>query len=132
MKDLKSMSDAELVDFGYQCKVKYDAAEEVLDAAKVEARERAKKQKQDHFFGIKHFLNVSPGSSTSCNAKELHGLYEDMDREEDFYEAVKVLTGKAKKDLGETLFDSISETNTFPYNTVSFKENVPKKYLKKK
>ena len=131
MKDLKSMSDAELVDFGYQAKVKSDAAEEVLDAAKAEARERAKKQKVDHFFGEKHFVNVAPSSSTSCEPKELHETYYEMERGDDFYEVVKVLPGKAKTDLGETLFNSVSETNTYPYNTVSFKENVPKKYLKK-
>jgi hypothetical protein len=131
MGDVKSMTDAELVDHGFKIKQKYDDLEVLLDEAKVEARERAKKQKIDHFFGSKHFLTVSPGSSTSCDPKELHACYVDMQNEDEFFKTVKVLVGKAKKDLGETMFNSFSKTETFPYRTVSFKENVPKKYLKK-
>jgi hypothetical protein len=54
-----------------------------------------------------------------------------MQNEQGFFQAVKVLVGVAKKDLGETMFNTISKTETFPYRTVSFKENIPKKYLKK-
>jgi hypothetical protein len=131
MADVKSMSDAELVDHGFKIKQKFDALELQLDEAKAEARERAKKQKLDHFFGSNHFLSVSPGSSTSCEPQELYDAYVDMQNEQGFFSAVKVLVGVAKKDLGETIFDTISKTETFPYRTVSFKENTPKKYLKK-
>jgi len=131
MEDFKSMSDAELVDRGFQLKVKFDLLESQLDEAKAEARERAKKQKSDHFFGVKHFLTISAGSSTTCESKELYDTYKDLGREDAFFDAVKPLVGQAKKDLGETVFNSISTTETFPYRTVSFKENVPKKYLKK-
>ena len=129
--DLSKLSEAELVDHGYTLKVKFDTLETQLAAVKVEVRERAKKQKADHFFGKKNFVTVSPGSSTSCDPKELYESYKDLGRVNDFFDHVKVQVGPVKKDLGETLFDSISSTETFPYRTVAFKENVPKKYQKK-
>ena len=131
MEDLKKMLDADLVDLGFQLKSKYDLMEVRLDAVKAEVKERAKRAKQDHLYGGSHFVNVSPGSSTSCDPKELYDAYDDLGNELGFFSAVKVLVGQAKKDLGETIFGTISKTNTFPYNTVSFKEKVPKKYLKK-
>ena len=132
MPDFKKMKDAALVDYGFRLKEEFDIMELQLDEVKAEARERAKKQKIDHFFGNEHFLTVSPGSSTTCDPKDLHDAYVDMQNEKEFYATVKVLVGKAKKDLGETVFGSISEVETIPYRSVSFKANTPKKYLKKK
>ena len=132
MEDLKKLADADLVDLGFQIKSKYDLMEVQLDAVKAEVKERAKKAKQDHLFGGSHFVNVSPGSSTSCDPKELYDAYDDLGIKEGFFSAVKVLVGQAKKDLGETILGTISKVETFPYRNVSFKESVPKKYLKKK
>lgn len=131
MTDLSGYKTSELVDKGYKLKVKYDDAEAQLDEIKKELRERAKKEKQDYFFGRDHFCTVSGRSSTTCDPVDLYKIYRDIDREEDFFRAVSVTIGIAKKDLGETLFDGISHTDTTPYNTVSFKEKTPKKYLKK-
>jgi hypothetical protein len=131
-KDLKTMKDAALVDFGFRLKEQFDTLELQLDAVKAEARERAKKQKIDHFFGNQYFVSISPGSSTECDPQELYDAYVDMQNEKGFFSAVKVLVTKAKEDLGETNFATISEVKTFPYRSVSFKANIPKKYLKKK
>jgi hypothetical protein len=131
MSDLSELTIAELVDKGYKLKEQMDALEVHLDACKVELRTRAKKNKKDFFIGNKHFATVSPKSSTECDPYDLYTAYGDLGREEDFFKAVKVLITNAKKDLGATVFGEISNVHTTPYNNVSFKENVPKKYLKK-
>lgn len=124
-------STAELVDKGYKLKCRVDAAEEELDAIKVEIKQRAKKEKCDHYIGNKHFVNISPTSSTDCDSKEMYETYKDMGREKDFFPLVKPLVGQVKKDLGETLFATISTVKTFSYNKIAFRGAVPKKYLKK-
>ena len=122
---------AELVDKGYKLKCKVDKVEVELDAIKKELRSRAKKEKKDYYFGNKNFATISGRTSTACEAIDLYNTYVDIGREKDFFKAVSVTVGTARKDLGETLFDSISEMTTTPYNTVAFKEKTPKKYLKK-
>ena len=129
--DLSGHETSDLVDKGYKLKVKLDEVEAQLEGIKKELRERAKKQKTDHFFGSNHFVTISGRSSTTCDPRDLHSVYADIGREEDFFNAVSVTIGTAKKDLGETLFGEIAKTDTTPYNTVSFKAKTPKKYLKK-
>ena len=128
MGDLKELSTAELVDLGYKTKAKYDAVEKELDAIKAEVRNRAKKAKADHLLGNKHFSKISPSTSTECKPLDCYDAYVDVGRESDFFNNVKVLVGKAKADLGEALFSTISEVTSVPYKNVSFKEKVPKKY----
>lgn len=128
--ELAILPTEELVDKGYKLKKKYDDLEAELDAYKKELRSRAKKEKVDHFFGEKHFVNISPSTTTECDPYEVYKAYGDLGRGRDFYNAVKVLVGTAKKELGETLFGSIANIDTTPYKSVSFKANVPKKYKK--
>jgi len=130
MQDFRSMSDEEFVDFGFKTKTKYDQLDKLMAEVKAEARERASKKKVDHFFGHKNFLTVAPSSSTEVDCKELYDTYLDLGNEEQFFNVVKPMVGQAKKDLGETVFSTIAHVETKPYNTVSFKESVPKKYQK--
>lgn len=131
MADLGSIPIAELVDKGYKLKAKVDEAELELDAIKAEIRTRAKKNKKDHFIGNNHFVSVSPRTVTTCEPDDLYNAYADIGRAQDFFKAVSVTIGTAKKDLGETVFGEISEVTTIPYNNVGFKPKVPKKYAKK-
>lgn len=132
MGDLESIPIAELVDKGYQLKAEVDDAEAQLDEIKKEIRRRANKGKKDHFFGNEHFVTISPRSVTTCNPLDLYNTYQEIGREVDFFDAVSVTIGTAKKDLGETVFNEISKTDTIPYNNVAFKDKVPKKYKQEK
>ena len=130
MGDLGKMSTPALVDLGYRLKSELDTVETELDGVKAEVRKRATKEKADYYIGDNHFVNVSSQTSTSCDSLELYDTYVEIGREKDFFAMVKPLVGQAKKDLGETLFGSISNEDTKPYSKVMFKEKTPKKYLK--
>lgn len=127
--DYSSVPIEELVDKGYQLKVRVDEADTELDLVKKEIRRRAKKNKKDFFFGKNNFVTISPRTVTTCKPLDLHNVYEEIGREIDFFDAVSVTISTAKKDLGETVFSEISEVSVIPYNNVSFKVKAPKKYL---
>lgn len=119
-----------LVDKGYRIKSKYDKLEVELEAIKNTLKAEAKKRKKNALFGNEHFALVGPTSTTECDPYELYHL---LDGDEDqFFPLVKPLVGEVKKAVGETAFETISTTKTFPYNKIGFKEKVPKKYLEKK
>jgi len=127
-----SMTNAELrklVDKGRAIKEKQDALDVEFNKIKEIFRVEAKARKVDHFLGDKNFVRVSPQTSTDCNAQELEEVLVDLDRQDEFYDCVKVLVGEAKSRLGETVFNSISVTKSEPYKKVSFLAKIPKKYM---
>lgn len=128
MDNFSEMSTEELVDLGWKTKAKLDSMESYFNAIKAEVRNRAKKAKADHLLGEKHFSKISPATSTECKPLDCYDAYVDVGRETDFFNNIKVLVGKAKADLGEALFSTISEVTSTPYKNVTFKEKVPKKY----
>jgi hypothetical protein len=100
-----------------------------LEKIKQVFRNEAKIRKVDHFLGDKHFVRVSPQTSTECSAQELEGILHDLGRQNEFYDCIRVLVGEAKSRLGETVFNSISETKSEPFKKVSFLAKIPKKYM---
>lgn len=126
------MEDTELkklVDKGRALKDKQDSIEAELGKIKKTLREEAKSRKVGFFLGDKHFARVSPKSSTECDPKKLQRTLVELGRPDEFFECVKVLVTDAKGKLGESVFASISTTESESYKTVSFLKSIPKKYL---
>lgn len=127
-----SKTDAELrklVDRGRVLKDKQDAIEVELDKIKAVFREEAKARKVGYFLGSKHFVRVSPKSATEVDSEVLYDTLSELDRQDEFWECIKVLVGEAQSKLGETLFNSISSTKSESYKVVSFLKSIPKKYM---
>lgn len=127
-----SMTDDELkklADRGRVLKDKQDQIDVELNKIKEVFREEAKARKVGHFLGYKHFVRVSPQTSTDCDPGELFTTFKELDRPDEFWECIKVLVTDAKAKLGETLFNSISTTKSEAYKKVSFVKSIPKKYL---
>ena len=119
----------QLADKGRLVKEKIDSLEVELEKIKEVFRKEAKRRKADHFLGDKHFVRVSPQTSTECEAKELEETLDELGRHAEFYDCIRVLVGEAKSRLGETVFNSISTTKSEPFKKVSFLAKIPKKYM---
>lgn len=125
------MTDVEiagLVDKGRKLKESIDDLEIQLDKIKAVLRGQAKTIKTDHFLGKKHFCRVSPQTATICSAKDYFNLMDEQGRRDEFFDSTKVLIGEAKKLIGDTVFESISLTESEAYKKVSFLKAIPKKY----
>ena len=126
------MTNAELrklVDKGRKLKEQADAIEVESKKVKTILKKEAKTRKVDYFLGDNNFCRVSPQTSTECDPQELEGTLVDLERQDEFYGCIKVKVTEARAALGETLFNSISETKSEAYQKVSFLAKPPKKYL---
>jgi len=128
MEDIINQDTSALVDRGYVLKVKIDTAEEEQDLIKAELKQRAKKEKAGYFLGSKHFSQISPTSSTVVDTEALHKVMKKLGQAKEFWNLVTAKVKDARDMLGETVFDTISKSDSFPYSKISFKEKVPKKY----
>jgi hypothetical protein len=117
------------VDRGREIKEEIDALEAEQDKIKEFLRSEAKARKIGYFLGFERFARVSPHTETSCDPREVENIFTDLDRHEEFYDCIKVQVGEAKKRLGDTVFESVSQRKSIPYKTVSFLANIPKKYV---
>lgn len=127
-----SMTKSELqklVDRGRVIRERQDGLDVELEKIKKTLRTEAKARKVSYFLGVKHFARVSPQTATVCDPQELEQALVDLERQDEFYECVKVLVTEAKAKLGETVFNSISETKSEAYKKVSFLKAIPKKYM---
>jgi hypothetical protein len=123
---------AKLVDKGRLLKEKMDAIEVELNKIKSTLKAEAKSRKVGHLLGVKRFCRVGPMTSTEVDVKEAFDFFEESNDRESFFSIVKVLVGKAKELMGESVLASMSESTTIPYSKVSFLANIPKKYLEEK
>ena len=126
---MKVIELKQLVDKGRGIKDKMDSLEAELNKIKKTLREEAKSKKVGFFVGEKHFCRVGPMSSTECEAGTLYDTFMELGRAAEFWECIKVLVTDAKAALGETVFNSISTTQSEPYKKVSFLAKIPKKYI---
>lgn len=118
-----------LVDRGRELKETIDELEVELDGIKKDLRTEGKARKVGYFLGVKHFARVSPQTATICDPEQLEETFIELERHDEFYDCIKVLVGEAKSKLGETVFESISETKSEAYKKVSFLKAIPKKYM---
>ena len=113
-----------IVDEAYELDREIKAGEEDLKVAKGQIRQYAKQRKIDRVEGSDgRFAKVSPRGYTECHPRDLYAYMKEIGREEDFWGMIKVDITKAKKDLGETGFGSVSTTGSIPYNTVALKSD---------
>jgi hypothetical protein len=119
-----------LVDQGRGYKEEMDSIEVKQSKIKAILSKEAKVRKVDFFLGNKHFCRVSPMTGTLCEPTDLHDTFVELEREDEFYDCVKVKITESKAALGETVFGSISEIKSEAYKKVSFLLKPPKKYLK--
>jgi hypothetical protein len=114
-----------LVDEGRSIKEKIDALTKRQSEIKKVLLIEAEKNKVDHFFGDKYFARISPMSTTVCEPSVYYTLMEDTGRLDEFFDSISVLVGKARKLIGETAFEEISDTSINPYAKVSFLKKIP-------
>jgi hypothetical protein len=126
------MTNAELrklVDKGRKLKEQADSIDTELKKVKEVFRKEAKSRKIDHFLGDLNFCKVSPQTVTNCDPEQFHETMMELDRLDEYYDCIKVKITEAKAALGETVFNSISSSESIPYQKVSFLAKAPKKYL---
>ena len=93
-----------------------------LKALKLKAREDAEAANTKRLEGTNgRYLLVSPDTAKSCEAKDLLAYLEELGREDEFVDMVKVSAAEVEKLLGETLSKEIVDYDYKPFAKVSVK-----------
>lgn len=115
------MTLKEKVDRAYELDQLIKQSEKELDPLKKALKAHAKKHKKSLIEGDKASAVIAGSGRVTCDPEELQEALNDRDLGDNFYELVSVKNDPAKKLLGETAFDSISERHFNAYGKISLK-----------
>ena len=102
--------------------VAFKALESKMETHKEFFKDLAEKQKQTDFVNSNgDKVKVSPHTTNVVDPAEFQKTLKSMKLDSHFIECVTVKVGDAKKLIGETMLEGITQTSVNPYGKVLFK-----------
>lgn len=110
-----------LIDEGWELDNDMKAKKKRLEAIKAKLKDIGRKSGQTILPGHVHNVVFSPYTKTKVDAKKFYEHLVNAGKRIVFWSCISVLVGKAKEVMNEYDLDEITDSETDPYGTVSFK-----------
>lgn len=113
---------ADLVDRGFELKTKLKPMNDEMDDIKSRLKSHGKQYKQKKIDGTKAVASFSAQPFPGAVVKEVYDTFVELDREDEFFDCVKVNLTELKASLGETMSEELITIKRDPYGRVNFRK----------